>query len=111
MHETPRFNFVSQWNGGGMRKRVKTRDGRVRRRGSARRTAVAKTSKRTKGTTLRGRLAACTRELEAALQQQLATSEILRVISNSPRDLQATLETIAGTAARLLHVKDAEIMR
>ena len=78
------------------------------------RTAVPKRGNRARGTTRltpRGRLAACTRELEAALQQQSATSEILHVISNSPRNLQAALETIAGTAARLLHVKDAEIMR
>src|SRR5262245_44877691 len=98
-----------------MSKRVKTPGGQVRRRGTRRpRAAVAaKTGKPGKGgrPTLRQQLAVRTRELEEAVQQQSATSNILRAISNAPWNLQATLEAIAETATRLLDVKDAEIMR
>jgi ATP-dependent exoDNAse (exonuclease V) alpha subunit len=52
-----------------------------------------------------------TRELSEALDQQKATSEVLRVISNSSIDLLSALEAIAESAARLLDVTDADIMR
>ncbi len=51
------------------------------------------------------------RELDDARQQQAATAEVLRVISNSPTDIQSVLGAIAESAARLLDVTDAEIMR
>ena len=51
-----------------------------------------------------------TRALSEALDQQKATSEVLRVISNSPIDLpSASLGAIAESAARLLDVTDADI--
>ena len=50
------------------------------------------------------------RELNEALEQQSATSEILRVVASSPTD-QSVLDAIATTAARLLDVPDAYIMR
>jgi GAF domain-containing protein len=62
-------------------------------------------------TSLETEIARLSRERDEALEQQAATAEVLRVISNSPRDLQAMLEKIAETAAQLLDVKDAEIMR
>jgi len=52
-----------------------------------------------------------TRELSDALDRQKATSEILRVISNSSIDLPSALQAIAESAARLLDATDADIMR
>jgi two-component system NtrC family sensor kinase len=78
----------------------------------------AETPKRGAAPTLRGRSSPAVgeqselrRERDEVLERETATSEVLRIISNSPTDLQSALGAIAASAARLLDVAGAEISR
>jgi GAF domain-containing protein len=56
-------------------------------------------------------LATKNRDLTETLEQQTATSEILRVISRSPTDVQPVLDTVVEHASRLCSARDAQIFR
>jgi signal transduction histidine kinase len=56
-------------------------------------------------------LEARNRDLTRALEQQTATSEILRVISGSPTDIQPVFDTIAKSVARLCDGMFASVHR
>jgi GAF domain-containing protein/CheY-like chemotaxis protein len=49
------------------------------------------------------------REQTEALEREEATAEVLRVISRSPEDLDASLQAVADTAARLCHADFARV--
>jgi signal transduction histidine kinase len=60
---------------------------------------------------LRRKLQARDRDLTEALEQQTATSEVLRVISSSPSDVQPVFETILADAVRLCESHNGAIFK
>ena len=80
------------------------------KRGGRTRSAAAKTKTRVErkdasAATLVEQLAAKTRELDEALQQQAATTDVLRMISGSAGDLSVVFKAILSNATRICAAK------
>src|SRR3974390_379541 len=60
---------------------------------------------------LQDQIAAVSRELKEAREQQAATSDVLRVISSSPTELLSVLDMVGEDAARLCDANNAVIFR
>jgi len=60
---------------------------------------------------LRAEVEALRRSLGESRDQQTATAEILRIIANSPTDIQPVFDAVAESAARLCEAGDASVFR
>jgi two-component system NtrC family sensor kinase len=77
---------------------------------ASRRKGVAK-SRSTRGSTgQKTRAASVARQLQEALQQQLATSEVLKIIASSPTDVKPVLKAIVESACELCDAHDAVVL-
>jgi GAF domain-containing protein len=93
------------------RKGAKSRTHGPKLRSTGTKAKARAVQKRVSTLELKKKLAAREYELAEALAREEAAAEVLRAIANPAIDVELTLRAIAQSAARLLDVTDADIMR
>jgi GAF domain-containing protein len=96
-----------------MRRRNKTGGKETQRRQTVRRRNTAKVAHRRKppAADAAERIALLTRERDEALEQQAATSEVLKVISSSPGELEPVFNAMLENATRICEAKFGTLYR
>src|SRR5215469_14566641 len=95
------------------RESSKQAKGRRRKAGMPKDRNAPKT-KRNRGVSLAGQetvVARLTRERDEALERETATSEVLRIISSSPGELEPVFQAILRNAVRICEAKFGLVLR
>ena len=90
---------------GGEPVKTRRRKTAARKRGNAPKAVVRRSPPAGRET----EVARLTRELKEAQEQQVATAEVLKIISTSPTELQAILEVVVRSAARYCKADDVTL--